>query len=135
MRAGARVALVGLNEPDFERELQTRAGEVTRERPRPGSDLIFLYAADAAGLAGVARLKPFLKPDGALWVVRPKGPRARLTEVDVIDAALRAGLVDNKVVGFSETLSALRLVFRLRDRARMAAKPIAKGRSPRGTIR
>jgi hypothetical protein len=34
----------------------------------------------------------------------------------VIEAALAAGLVDNKVVSFSDTQTALRLVIRLRDR-------------------
>ncbi|HLQ62231.1 MAG TPA: hypothetical protein VK131_10230 [Candidatus Acidoferrales bacterium] len=135
MRPGALVALAGLDDPGFERLLGARAREISRGRPRPGSDLIFLYAASPVELAGIASLKRFLKPDGALWVVRPKGPGAGLTEVDVIEAALRAGLVDNKVVSFSESLSALRLVFRLRDRATMAGGPGGKGRSHRGTVR
>jgi len=48
-------------------------------------------------------------------VVWPKGSPA-VNENDVRDAALGAGLVDVKVVSFSPTRSALKLVFRLRDR-------------------
>jgi len=39
-----------------------------------------------------------------------KGKAARLKDVDVIAAAKAAGLVDNKVVGFSDTHTSLRLV-------------------------
>ena len=41
-----------------------------------------------------------------------------INENDVRDAALEAGLVDVKVVSFSSTLSALKLVIRLVDRPR-----------------
>jgi hypothetical protein len=37
-------------------------------------------------------------------------PEAKIKDVDVIAAAKAAGLVDNKVVSFSETHTALRLV-------------------------
>ena len=56
------------------------------------------------------RLKASLRPDGAIWVVSLKGKVARLKDVDVIAAAKAAGLVDNKVVGFSDTHTSLRLV-------------------------
>ncbi|HJP65093.1 MAG TPA: hypothetical protein VKA30_02180 [Actinomycetota bacterium] len=42
-------------------------------------------------------------------MIRPKGS-PDIKEVDVIDAGLRAGLVDNKIASFSDSLSAMRLV-------------------------
>jgi hypothetical protein len=43
-------------------------------------------------------------------VVSRKGREATLRDVDVIEATRSAGLVDNKVVSFSPTHTALRLV-------------------------
>jgi hypothetical protein len=61
-------------------------------------------------------LKEYLKPNGAIWVVSLKGKAARITVVDLIAAALRASLVDNKVVSFSETEKAVRLSVPLSQR-------------------
>ena len=51
-----------------------------------------------------------IRPNGAIWVVSRKGKAATLRDVDVIDAARNARLVDNKVASFSPTHTALRLV-------------------------
>lgn len=68
-------------------------------------------------------LKSWIEPNGAIWVVRPKGARSAIRDTDVIDAGLAAGLVDNKIASFSESQGAMRLVFRLRDRPPAARKP------------
>ncbi len=73
-------------------------------------------AHDAADLRRLKDLKTWIEPNGAIWVVRPKGGRAAIKETDVIAAGLAAGLVDNKIASFSDTHGAMRLVFRLRDR-------------------
>jgi hypothetical protein len=70
-------------------------------------------------LERIARIEPLLAPDGALWVVHPKG-RKDLQDVHVIAAAKACQLTDNKVVRFSDTHSALRLCIplaRRKDRA------------------
>ena len=77
---------------------------------------MFFGAAEPADLKRLNVLKTWIEPDGAIWVVRPKGGRSALHDTDVIDAGLRAGLVDNKIASFSEMHGAMRLVFRLRDR-------------------
>ena len=53
--------------------------------------------------------------NGAIWVVYPKG-RKDIHELDVIAAGKAAGLVDNKVVGFSVTHTSLRFVIPLANR-------------------
>ena len=50
-----------------------------------------------------------LKSDGALWIVYPKG-KQEIKEVDVLAAGRAAGLVDVKVVKFSDTHTALKFV-------------------------
>jgi len=56
-----------------------------------------------------------LAPTGALWIVRPKGTAA-ISDADVIAAGKIAGLVDVKVVRFSDTHSAEKLVIPLAKR-------------------
>ncbi len=116
VRPGARVSLIGLQEPWFERELVARTGDVHMGRPARASDLIFAYVDRRDELDRVIRpLERSLKRDGAIWVIRPKGTPS-IKETDVIEAGKRAGLVDNKIASFSDTLSAMRLVIPLARR-------------------
>ena len=108
VRPGARVSVLGVRDDAFSAELARRA-EVSR-RPRGESDVIFLAADSLPELARLTELERLIRRDGAIWVVSRKGKAATLRDVDVISAAKRAGLVDNKVVSFSETHTALRLV-------------------------
>jgi hypothetical protein len=54
-------------------------------------------------------IKQSLKPNGALWVIRPKG-RPAISERAVMAAGKAAGLVDVKVVSFSPTHTAEKFV-------------------------
>ena len=73
-------------------------------------------ANDARDLERLKRLKAWIEPNGAIWVVRLKGGRGPLRDTDLIDAGLKAGLVDNKIASFSDTRSAMRLVIPLARR-------------------
>jgi hypothetical protein len=79
-------------------------------------DLVFLSADSIGELALLHDLRRSIVSNGAIWVVSRKGRDATIRDTDVIAAALDAGLVDNKVVSFSDTHTSLRLVIRLRDR-------------------
>ena len=110
-----RAALLNLDDPDFLFQVMGRAAQVYVNRRRVGLDLIFLGVERRSDLRRLKAQKSFIAPDGAVWVVWPKGSQA-VNENDVRDAALDAGLVDVKVVSFSPTLSALKLVIRLKER-------------------
>ena len=84
--------------------------------PSSGFDLVFLRVRVPTDLNRIAGLKKLIKPNGAIWVVRDKGKARTIGDTDVIHAGLAAGLVDNKIASFSDTLAAMRLVIRLRDR-------------------
>ena len=75
-------------------------------------DLLFYAADDAQALARVEALVPMLSEKGALWIVSHKGKAATVKDTDVMTAAKAHGLVDNKVVAFSDTLTSLRFVRR-----------------------
>ena len=105
---GHRVSLLGVGDDDFVAELRGAGADVSRRRRR-GSDLLFVGVEVPGQLAALAGLEPWMVRGGAAWVVYPKG-RKDLREVEVIDAGVSAGLVDNKVVRFSQTHTALRFV-------------------------
>jgi hypothetical protein len=110
VKPGSRVALIDLEDESFRRELATRTADLTVGRPAPDTDLVFLTADSIDELGPLSRLRSRLKPNGAIWVVSRKGREATIRDVDVIEAAKSAGLVDNKVVSFSPRHTALRLV-------------------------
>jgi hypothetical protein len=112
---GARVAVTGARDEEFVTELRDRGCEIVEGVPPKDSLLIFFGADAAAGLARVKTLAARLAPDGALWVIYPKGQK-QITENDVIAAGRAAGLKDVKVVGFSATHTALKFVIPLAKR-------------------
>jgi hypothetical protein len=125
VRPGMRIAIVGeLHDDDdeaaaFREELTTRTSDIADGSPKPDSDLVFLAADSTDELEALARIRPSLRPNGAIWVVSRKGKAATVRDVEVIAAARENDLVDNKVVSFSPTRTALRLVIpvALRPRA------------------
>jgi hypothetical protein len=110
VKPGLKVSLVGEIEPAFVAELEARTEDVSRGKPRAASDLIFFAAEAPSDLDRLATLKKSLQPAGALWLLRRKGPDAPVTESAVMAAGKAAGLVDTKVVSFSDTHTAERLV-------------------------
>jgi hypothetical protein len=110
VKPGSRVAIVGVEDDDFRAQVATRTADVTDGPPKPDTDLVFLAADSIEELMRIGELRASIRPNGAIWVVSRKGKAATIRDVDVIDAAKAARLVDNKVASFSATHTALRLV-------------------------
>jgi len=109
VKSDSTVAILGIQDHSFLRKLRERTAGISPGRPKKESDFILLAAENPSRLAKLGPLQGFLKRDGAIWVVYPKG-QAHITQADVMAAAKAAGLVDGKVVSFSETHTALKLV-------------------------
>lgn len=110
VKPGMTVAILNVADDALAGELAERGAEVVHHFNN--LDTIF-YAADSAeDLAKVGELVPALAEKGALWIVSRKGKAAAIKDVEVMAAAKAVGLVDNKVVGFSDTLTALRFTRR-----------------------
>ena len=103
------VAVLGVQDDTFMSQLRDRVGEPSTNLA-PDTDIVFYEADQVDDLARLGELKQAIKPAGGIWVVSPKGKGAVLKDVEVMAAAREAGLVDNKVVSFSDTHTALRLV-------------------------
>ncbi len=110
VKPGMRAAVLGVDDPALADELAQAGAEVTGEVAR--LDLLFYAADSAAELARIGDLVPALAERGALWVVSRKGKAATVKDVEVMAAAKAHGLVDSKVVSFSETHTALRFTRR-----------------------
>lgn len=110
VKPGMRAAIMGVKDP-------TLSGELTAKGAIPVTELsnldLLFYAADSAqDLARIDALVPMLSEKGALWIVSHKGNAATVKDTEVMTAAKARGLVDNKVVAFSPTLTSLRFVRR-----------------------
>jgi hypothetical protein len=108
VKAGMSVLCLSLRDEQFVEDLCARGAEVSARR-RTGVDIIFFGAPDRGALDGLPGLVPSMKKDGALWVIRPKGVKT-ITEAEVMAAGKAAGLVDVKVVSFSDTHTAEKFV-------------------------
>ena len=87
---------------------------------KPGAHVVVYFTTSLPDLERrFARLKRTLAPADGLWIAYPKRSsklETDLTFADVQRIGLDAGLVDNKSVAFDDDWSAIRFVYRLKDR-------------------
>jgi hypothetical protein len=108
VKPGQRVSALGVSDRAFVDELNAAGADVS-ERVRKDSDAIFIAVESSADLRRIASLAKSLAPAGALWAIRRKGV-ADASEALTMAAGKAAGLVDVKVVRFSETHTAEKFV-------------------------
>jgi hypothetical protein len=111
VKPGQRVVLRGMDVDGFAGDLAARGAELVET----GADHLFVAVETQDDLAALGGLVPLIARNGAVWTVRRKG-RKDLTESDVMAAGKAAGLVDVKVVRFSETHTAEKFVIPVADR-------------------
>ncbi len=109
IKPGLTVSVLAIRDADFIRDLRSSAKAFSNTKLLADSDLIFMGASEAEDLGDMTGVLPSLAKSGALWIVYPKG-KQEITEVQVIAAGRAAGLVDVKVVKFSQTHTALKFV-------------------------
>lgn len=109
VKPGMKVAVLGLDDDAFLAEMRARTDDVATARPAKGTAMVVVAMKAAADLQRLATLRNAIAPDGMIWVVWPKGVKT-FREDDVRAAGPAAGLVDVKVMSFSDTLSGLKMV-------------------------
>ena len=112
---GQKVALVGLDEVAFAEQLEERGAELIDPKQPGRFDHVFVYMDSLEHTFLFGLLRERIRPAGSIWAIYPKGNK-EFNGNDVRNRGLEAGVVDVKVVRFSETLSALKFVLRLEDR-------------------
>jgi len=117
VKTGSDVLLLGIEkDTGFVKELRT-AGAAIRTSGTTPADMIFATFGHRDDLRRLPPLVARLKPNGALWTLRPKGSKD-LTEAEMMRAGQAAGLVDVKVVSFSDVLTAEKFVIPVAKRKR-----------------
>jgi hypothetical protein len=115
IQPGSQATVLGLVDPGFVAELQTRCADVATTRVTHTTDTVFVMIESAAGLRRLTPVVRAMRPDTAIWAIWPKG-QPHVGEDAVRAAALALGLVDIRMIAFDERLSALKLVVRAANR-------------------
>ena len=121
IKEGSRIALI--NAPsDFESTLeQLPAGVEFVKRPTKGLDIILFFVLTERALSrDFAKLAARLTANGMIWIAWPKKSSSVSTDLSferVQRIGLDGGLVDVKICAIDETWSALKFVYRLKDRS------------------
>jgi hypothetical protein len=124
VKAGSRVSVDGVDDPAFLRELKSR-GPVTA---RTKCDFMFFGADRDAALKRLPALIGRIAPEGAIWVIYPKG-RTEIKEAGVIAAGRAAGLVDVKIASVSATHTGTKFVIPKSARGREIKNQKSKGKN------
>jgi hypothetical protein len=123
IKEGFRIALV-----DAPRNYGATLGRLPKNaavlkiagKPSSQADFIQVFSEARQDLeTKFPALKPWLSPQGMLWVSWPKGAskvKTDLNENIVREIGVKNGLVDIKVCAVDETWSGLKFVYRLKDR-------------------
>jgi hypothetical protein len=127
IKAGMRVLALGALPDDFLEELRGAGTTVVRRMPvsarAPSIDMVFVMLDAVPAFERLPVLARTIVPAGAIWTLRRKGNR-EVSEAATMAAGKRAGLVDVKVVSFSDTITAEKFVIPVANR-RAAAKRAA----------
>jgi hypothetical protein len=115
VKPGSMVGVLGVSDPTFLDELHDRGAVVSVGRAPKEADLIFVGMTKVGDLSKLAKLRGAIKKNGAVWVIWRKGVKA-FREDDVRAYGPQVGLVDVKVVSFSDVLSGLKMVIPLAQR-------------------
>jgi hypothetical protein len=108
VQPGQRAVFLHVADAALAEQLRER-GVVVSTRLARDTDVIFLGADTLAGLAGLRQTIQYMKRDGALWTITPKGKNG-IKDADVVGIAKAAGLVAVKSVAYSATHSATKFV-------------------------
>jgi|HubBroStandDraft_6_1064221.scaffolds.fasta_scaffold1440903_2 hypothetical protein len=115
VKSRQRILILEIRDASFLDEIKPFDPSFAEGKPAADFDLIFLAAEAKEDLEQLPRLRKFIKKNGAIWVVYPKG-KQHIREIEVINAGKDAALTDNKVCSFSLTHTALRFVIPLAQR-------------------
>lgn len=115
VKPGSRVALVGLDDGPFEAELRAAGAKVAPRRGPGPYDIVIVRLDRLSDLPSLVDARERIVSNGMVWAIWPKG-RKEFREDDIRHFGPTAGLVDVKVMSFSDELSGLKLVIPLARR-------------------
>jgi hypothetical protein len=118
-----RVCLRAITDSRFVKLVEAHVETPPSRSARGRYDILIFEVHAERDLKAIASLSEHLVPNGALWILHPKGKGASPHDSQVRAAGIAAGLVDNKICAYNETHTATRYVIARADRP--------SGRTPR----
>lgn len=112
MKPDIRVAVLAIDDEAFLAQLADR---VPFSNDPQDADIVFLAVSEPEHMTQLFVLKDQIKRNGAVWAVYRKGQKV-FNENDVLRLGLESGMVDVKVVRFSDTHTATKFVIRKAER-------------------
>jgi hypothetical protein len=110
VQADSRVALIGTHDDQFLHGLASTLAKGASTRLSATYDIIFLRVDAPRDLAKIPAAAAHLEQNGRLWIFHPKGKGASPSDAEVRAAGLGAGLVDNKISGYTASHAATQYV-------------------------
>lgn len=109
IKSGMRVALLGVTDEGVLGDLERFGAEAIRGNVPAGTAMVLWRLDSAAQLTQLPSLAKKIARDGAIWAVHARG-NASVADTVIFAAAKAAGLTYTKVVRFSDTHTAEKLV-------------------------
>ena len=115
VKPGSRVIVRGLRDKAFIEELKAAGAKVALKAGSTPCDIVIQRLDAISDLPNLKDARSTIVPNGMIWAVWPKG-RKEFREDDIRRFGPEAGLVDIKVMSFSDELSGLKLVIPVAQR-------------------
>lgn len=109
VKSGMRIAVLGVEDESLLADLAGRGAELVKGKVPAGAAMVLWRVTRASALSKLSSIAKGIARDGAIWVVHPRGD-ASVADTVIFAAARDAGLTYTKVVRFSETDTAEKLV-------------------------
>ena len=109
VKAGMSVAIIGVTDQAILADMAAREVKLVSGMVPKGTALVLWRIEKTADLSNLPSIVERIARDGAIWVVHPRG-NADVADTVIFSAAKQAGLTYTKVVRFSETDTAEKLV-------------------------
>jgi hypothetical protein len=110
VKPGAKVWLIKVTDAALVAQLAERTSRLSTGRSATKVDVAFVQVDGASDLTRVTAAAQAIVPDGAIWVVHPKG-KDGVADTTIFAEAKRLGLTSTKVARVSDVQSAEKLVW------------------------
>jgi hypothetical protein len=109
VKPGAKVWLFGVDDDTLASQVAERTDKISRGKAAKDCDVVFVGVGAERELDRISRALDAITPNGAIWVVHPKGPSG-IADTTIYAKANELGLTYTKVARVSNTHTAEKLV-------------------------
>lgn len=115
IKPGMVVSVLGVTDASILRDIEARRASIVGGKVPMGTAMVLWRIEKSSQLSKLGGLVERIARDGAIWVVHPRG-NADVADTVIFAAATAAGLTYTKVVRFSDTDTAEKLVIPVASR-------------------